>query len=392
MDVWFDSGISWRAVVEKRSEQLGTTPVEMYLEGSDQHRGWFQSSLLTSVATEGKAPYKTVLTHGFVFGEDGRKMSKSLGNYIRPDDIIKNYGADILRLWAASVDYRNDTKIGDNIIKQLVEIFKKTRNTARFLLGNLFDFDPKADYVEYKDLKELDKFALHKLNNLIEEVTVAFENYEFYKYFQHLQNFAAVDLSSFYLDIVKDRLYTAGKKSLSRRACQTVMYEILQALVRMLVPVMPHQAEDIWMSVPESQKDGLESILLSSWPEAKAEWKNEKLEEEFTQILKAREVVSRAIEPLRADKKVGSSLEVAVYVSVKDNAVLKANEDELCNIFITSQAYVTDEKPSDVLNEYKEDDFTVWVTKAEGEKCARCWKYRKLNTDGICEECLEAIK
>ena len=392
MDVWFDSGISWRAVVEKRSGQLGTTPVEMYLEGSDQHRGWFQSSLLTSVATEGKAPYKTVLTHGFVFGEDGRKMSKSLGNYIRPDDIIKNYGADILRLWAASVDYRNDTKIGDNIIKQLVEIFKKTRNTARFLLGNLFDFDPKADYVEYKDLKELDKFALHKLNNLIEEVTVAFENYEFYKYFQHLQNFAAVDLSSFYLDIVKDRLYTAGKKSLSRRACQTVMYEILQALVRMLVPVMPHQAEDIWMSVPESQKDGLESILLSSWPEAKPEWKNEKLEEEFTQILKAREVVSRAIEPLRADKKVGSSLEVAVYVSVKDNAVLKANEDELCNIFITSQAYVTDEKPSDVLNEYKEDDFTVWVTKAKGEKCARCWKYRKLNTDGICEECLEAIK
>ena len=392
MDVWFDSGISWRAVVEKRSEQLGTTPVEMYLEGSDQHRGWFQSSLLTSVATEGKAPYKTVLTHGFVFGEDGRKMSKSLGNYIRPDDIIKNYGADILRLWAASVDYRNDTKIGDNIVKQLVEIFKKTRNTARFLLGNLFDFDPKVDYVEYDDLKELDKFALHKLNNLIEEVTVAFENYEFYKYFQHLQNFAAVDLSSFYLDIVKDRLYTAGKKSISRRACQTVMYEILQALVRMLVPVMPHQAEDIWMSVPEVQKGGLESILLSTWPEAKPEWKNEKLDEEFTQILKAREVVSRAIEPLRADKKVGSSLEVAVYVSVKDNSVLKANEDELCNIFITSQAYVTDEKPSDVLNEYKEDDYTVWVTKAEGEKCARCWKYRKLNADGICEECLEAIR
>ena len=392
MDVWFDSGISWRAVVDKRSEQLGTTPVEMYLEGSDQHRGWFQSSLLTSVATEGRAPYKTVLTHGFVFGEDGRKMSKSLGNYIRPDDIIKNYGADILRLWAASVDYRNDTKIGDNIVKQLVEIFKKTRNTARFLLGNLFDFDPKADYVEYKDLKELDKFALHKLNKLIEEVTVAFENYEFYKYFQHLQNFAAVDLSSFYLDIVKDRLYTAGKKSLSRRACQTVMYEILQALVRMLVPVMPHQAEDIWMSVPEVQKDGLESILLSKWPEVKPEWNNEKLEDEFTQILKAREVVSRAIEPLRADKKVGSSLEVAVYVSVKDNAVLKANEDELCNIFITSQAYVTDEKPSDVLNEYKEDDYTVWVTKAEGEKCARCWKYRKLNSDGICEECIDAIK
>ena len=392
MDVWFDSGISWRAVVEKRSDVLGHTPVEMYLEGSDQHRGWFQSSLLTSMATEGKAPYKSVLTHGFVFGEDGRKMSKSLGNYIRPDEIIKTYGADILRLWAASVDYRNDTKIGNNIIKQLAEIFKKTRNTSRFLLGNLFDFDPEKDYVAYDELTALDKFALHKLNQLIVSVTEAFEHYEFYKYFQQLQNFAAVDLSSFYLDIVKDRLYTAGKKSLSRRACQTVLFEILQTLVRMLVPVMPHQAEDIWMSVPESQKGGLESILLSSWPQAKPEWNNAELEDDFSKILKAREVVSRAIEPLRAYKKVGSSIEVAVTVSVKDNAVLKSNESELCNIFIVSQAHVSDEKPSDVLNEYKEDDFTVWVTAAEGEKCARCWKYRKLDSDGICEDCAEAIK
>ena len=392
MDVWFDSGITWRAVVEKRSEQLGHTPVDMYLEGSDQHRGWFQSSLLTSIATQGKAPYKTVLTHGFVFGEDGRKMSKSLGNYIRPDDIIKTYGADILRLWAASVDYRNDTKIGDNIIKQLVEIFKKTRNTSRFLLGNLFDFDPAKDYVEYNELKNIDKFALHKLNQLIMQVTEAFNNYEFYKYFQQLQNFAAVDLSSFYLDIVKDRLYTAGKKSLSRRACQTVLYEISQTLVRLLVPVMPHQAEDIWMSVPEAQKGGLESILLSDWAKPNDKWNNHELEEEFSKILKAREVVTRAIEPLRADKKVGSSLEVAVYIKADDDAALKANENELCNIFITSQAYIVDKSPEMVLNEYKEEGYTVWVTKAEGEKCARCWKYRKLNADGICEECMEAIR
>ena len=391
MDVWFDSGITWRAVVEKRSDELGHTPVDMYLEGSDQHRGWFQSSLLTSVATQGKAPYKSVLTHGFVFGEDGRKMSKSLGNYIRPDDIIKTYGADVLRLWAASVDYRNDTKIGDNIIKQLVEIFKKTRNTSRFLLGNLFDFDPKTDYVQYDELKSLDKFALYKLNQLIEQVTEAFENYEFYKYFQSLQNFAAVDLSAFYLDIVKDRLYTAGKKSISRRACQTVLYEISQTLVRLLVPVMPHQAEDIWQNVPETQRGGLESILLSDWPVVNEKWNNPQLEEDFTKILKAREVVTRAIEPLRADKKVGSSLEVAVYVKTADNSVLKTNEDELANIFITSQAYVTDEAPSDVLNEYTEDDYTVWVTKAEGEKCERCWKYRKLDENGICEECRQAI-
>ena len=391
MDVWFDSGVSWRAVVEKRSEELGNTPVDMYLEGSDQHRGWFQSSLLTSIATQGKAPYKQVLTHGFVFGEDGRKMSKSLGNYIRPDDIIKNYGADILRLWAASVDYRNDIKIGNNIVGQLTEIFKKTRNTARFLIGNLFDFDPNSDYVEYDELKNIDKFALHKLNKLIAEVTEAFENYEFYKYFQSLQNFAAVDLSSFYLDIVKDRLYTAGKKSLSRRACQTVLFENLMALVKILAPVMPHQAEDIWQNVPEVQRGGLVSILLSDWPVVNEKWNNPELEADFTKILKSREVVSRAIEPLRADKKVGSSLEVAVTVKADEDSVLKANEKDLADIYIVSQANLADEKPSDVLNEYLEEGYTVWVTKAHGEKCTRCWKYRELNEDGICPDCADAI-
>jgi len=396
MDVWLDSGISWRAVVEARSDELGNVPVEMYLEGSDQHRGWFQSSLLTSVALEGKAPFKTVLTHGFVMAGDGKKMSKSLGNFITPGEVISKYGADVLRLWGASIDYRNDVRISETIISHLVEVFKKTRNTARFLLGNLFDFDPAVDYVKYEDLKAIDKFALDKLNNLIENVTEAFDNYEFYKYFQHLQNFAAIDLSSFYLDIVKDRLYTSGKKSVSRRACQTVMYEILQALVRLLVPVMPHQAEDIWQNTPECQRNGLMSILLSDWPKVNPEWKNAKLEEEFPKILKAREVVTRAIEPLRADKKVGSSLEVAVYVSVPDNEILKTNEEELCNIFITSQAYVTDEKPENILNEYKEENYTVWVTEAKGEKCERCWKYRKLGYNmehsTICPACFEAIK
>lgn len=395
MDVWFDSGVTWRAVVEKRSEELGHTPVDMYLEGSDQHRGWFQSSLLTSMAVQGKAPYKSVLTHGFVFGEDGRKMSKSLGNYIRPDDIIKNYGADILRLWAASVDYRNDTKIGDNIIKQLAEIFKKTRNTARFLLGNIFDFNPQKDYVKYEELKPIDKFALHKLNKVVEEVTVAFDNYEFYKYFQCLQNFAAVDLSSFYLDIVKDRLYTAGKKSLSRRACQTVLYETLQVLVRILTPVMPHQAEDIWQNTPEIQRGGLESILLANWPVVNKEWNNPQLEEDFAKILKTREVVTRAIEPLRADKKIGSSLEVGVYVKSGDADVLKANAKELADIFITSQAYVSDSAPEGVLNEYTENGITVWVVNAEGEKCERCWKYRKLGEhaghETICSDCYSAV-
>ncbi len=395
MDVWFDSGCTHRAVVQKRSEELGELPVEMYLEGSDQHRGWFQSSLLTSVATTGKAPYKTVLTHGFVLDGEGRKMSKSLGNVVLPQEIIKVYGTDVLRLWAASIDYRNDVKIGDTIIKQLVEIFKKTRNTARFLLGNLYDFDPKTDYVKYEDLKAIDKFALHKLNTLIANVTDAFDDYEFYRYFQYLQNFAAVDLSSFYLDIVKDRLYTSGKKSLSRRACQTVLYEIAQALTRILVPVMPHQAEDIWMNTPEAQKDGLESILLSDWPTVKEQWNNEALEEEFTQILKVREIVTKAIEPLRADKKIGSSLETAVYIISSNSELLKKYEKELCNIFITSQAFVVSEKPSDVMNEYTEDEYSVYVTKALGEKCERCWKYRQLGNhsgfESICDDCYDAI-
>lgn len=397
MDVWFDSGSTWKAVVEKRSDELGHTPVDMYLEGSDQHRGWFQSSLLTSVAVQDKAPYKEVLTHGFVLDGEGRKMSKSLGNVVAPQEIIKTYGADVLRLWAASVDYRNDIKIGTNAIGQLVEVFKKTRNTVRFLLGNLYDFNPENDYVQYSELKNLDKFALHKLNQLTKQVTEAFDNYEFYKYFQHLQNFAAVDLSSFYLDIVKDRLYTAGKKSFSRRACQTVLFEISQALVRILTPVMPHQAEDIWQNVVECQKGGLESILLANWPKVNPRWDNSELEEEFSKILKAREIVTKAIEPLRADKKVGSSLEVSVYVKAPSDCVeiLKSNEDELANIFITSQAFLAENSPADILNEYSEDEYTVWVVKAQGEKCERCWKYRTLGEheghETICSECFEAI-
>ena len=399
MDVWFDSGVSWRAVVEKRSEELGHTPVDMYLEGSDQHRGWFQSSLLTAIATVEHAPYKQVLTHGFVFGEDGRKMSKSLGNYIRPDDIIKNYGADILRLWAASVDYKNDIKIGNNIVGQLSEIFKKTRNTARFLLGNLFDFDPAVDYVEYKDLLYIDKFALNRLSRLIKNVDEAFKNYEFYKYFQYLQNFAAVDLSAFYLDIVKDRLYTAGKKSLSRRACQSVMHEILQTLVRILVPVMPHQAEDIWQNTPECQKDGMISILLSDWPKAKTEWENEELDSEFSKLLKVREIVTKAIEPLRnsENKVVGSSLEADVLIecganAAIDEAMLKKYEKDLKDLFIVSHAYVSAHAGFNSINEYEEDGIKVSVQKAEGEKCQRCWKYRNLDKDGVCDDCKKAIE
>ena len=396
MDVWFDSGSSWSAVVEKRSDELGTIPVEMYLEGSDQHRGWFQSSLLTCVATRGIAPYKTVLTHGFVLDGEGRKMSKSLGNVVLPQEVTKVYGADVLRLWAASVDYRNDIKIGENIIKQLVEIFKKTRNTARFLLGNLFDFDPKSDYVPYENLKSIDKFALSRLNSLVKNVNEAFENYEFYKYFQYLQNFAAVDLSSFYLDIVKDRLYTSGKKSLSRRACQSVMHEISQTLVRILVPVMPHQAEDIWQNMPECQRAGLESILLSDWVEVKPQWDNLELEKEFSELLKTRDIVSHAIEPLRSgdEKMVGSSLEVDILIQSEDadnQKLLEKYKKELGDLYIVSHVFVDDSAKFEAISEFEQEGYKVKVQKAEGQKCERCWKYRELNSDGICSDCQEAI-
>ena len=401
MDVWFDSGASWDAVVKARKNEFQTDgspviPVDMYLEGSDQHRGWFQSSLLIASATDNTAPYKSVLTHGFVLDGEGRKMSKSLGNIVAPQEVIKVYGADVLRLWAASVDYRNDVKIGDNLIKQLVEVFKKTRNTIRFLLGNLYDFDPKKDYVEYDNLEEIDKFALSRLAQLIQNVDSAFETYEFYKYFQHLQNFASTDLSSFYLDIVKDRLYTQGKKSLSRRASQTVMYEILHTLISILVPVMPHQAEDIWQNMPENQKE-YESALLTPWAKVKDEWVNEKLDEEFSKLLKTREIVSKAIEPLRSSepKIIGSSLEADIIITSNDkekSELLDRYSKLLGDLYIVSHVYTSNTDNAEILNEYSQDDYTVKVLKAKGEKCARCWKYRELNKDGICKDCENAIK
>ncbi len=398
MDVWFDSGITHRAVVDARKEELLGSPVDMYLEGSDQHRGWFQSSLLTSIAIKGIAPYKEVLTHGFVLDGEGRKMSKSLGNFVEPQKIINVYGADVLRLWAASVDYRNDVKIGDNIIKQLVEVFKKVRNTMRFLLGNIYDFDPQNDYVQYENLEEIDKFALHRLQVLIENVTQSFNDYEFYKYFQFLQNFAAVDLSSFYLDIVKDRLYTAGKKSISRKSAQTVLYETMLAILKMMAPVMPHQAEDIFSYVPKKQKLGLESILLADWCKGNEKWLNPQIDEKWTEILRVREVVTKAIEPLRADKKVGSSLEVSVHVSSTNNKItsyLKESEKDLAGIFITSQVFLNKPTPNEILNTLEEDGIKVEVAKAQGEKCERCWKYRILDKNSkhptICEDCQKAI-
>ncbi len=243
-------------------------------------------------------------------------------------------------------------------------------------------------------MKPIDKFALHRLNAVIGLVDEAFEAYEFFKYFQVLQNFAAVDLSSFYLDIVKDRLYTAGKKSLSRRACQTVLYETLHVLVRILAPVMPHQAEDIWQNTPICQRQGLESVLLTPWAKQNPKWNSEELEKEFSELLHVREIVTRAIEPLRnnENKIIGSSLEASVYITGGDTSLLQKYKDDLKDIFIVSQVYIEEEPDTEILNTYEQDDVRVDVIRAKGQKCARCWKYRKLNEDGICADCAEAIK
>ncbi len=346
MDVWFDAGSSHAAVIDQRKELRGT-PCEMYLEGSDQHRGWFHSSLLTSVATKGRAPYKTVLTHGFVMDESGRKMSKSLGNIVEPEAVISQYGADVLRLWVASVNYTDDIPIGKSMLAQLAEIYRKLRNTARYLLGNLYDYDPSKDQVAYENLKDLDKFILHRLQKVIQDVRDDFDRYEFFKYYQVLQNFCVVDLSSFYFDIAKDRLYTAAPKSESRRAVQTVLAELLRVTALLLTPVTPHLAEDIWSHTPEAIKKAWhleESVLLNPFPEAKKEFIDEKKEEFWSDLINLRTVVNKALEQARSVRAIGSSLEAQVRISIEPEVLAKkahAIHDQLPAFLITSQVQLT---------------------------------------------------
>ncbi len=384
MDVWFDSGVTHAAVVDQREELRGA-PCELYLEGSDQHRGWFQSSLLTSVAVHGRAPYKAVLTHGFVVDENGRKMSKSVGNVVEPEQVIKEYGADVLRLWVASVNYTDDVPIGKNMLAQLAEVYRKLRNTARFMLGNLTDFDPAVDAVPYDRLTNLDKFILHRLQEVLAEIVKDFDNYEFFKYYQLLQNFCVVDLSSFFFDIAKDRLYTGGTKSESRRACQTVLNELLQALVRLLVPVTPHMAEDIWQHVPDPIRKHCnteKSVLLTDFPTPRSEYLNESLAGFWKELIAVRYTVNKALEEARAGRKIGSSLEASVCLEFDGNEladkVLSLGPD-LPGFFITSQAKVGggngNGSANGILSEVSENGVRVKVFKAEGQKCQRCWKY-----------------
>lgn len=323
MDVWFDSGSSWAAVADRRSELH--YPVEMYLEGSDQHRGWFQSSLLTSVANNGFAPYKTVLTHGFTLDETGRKMSKSLGNVIDPYTIINGgnnqkkeppYGADVLRLWVSSVDYSSDVPIGKNILKQLADVYRKIRNTARFLLGNLHDFDPEKHAVPYAELPELDKYMLHRMTEVFGEITEAFNSYQFFRFFQTVQNFCVVDLSNFYLDIAKDRLYISGADAYRRRSCQTVLAIAVENLAKAIAPVLCHMAEDIWQNIPYPTPS--RSVFEAGWVKVDADWKNPELASHWQKLRQIRGEVNQVLEKARQNKAIGSSLEAKVLLYVPD--------------------------------------------------------------------------
>jgi isoleucyl-tRNA synthetase len=326
MDVWFDSGSSWAAVARQRDNLV--YPVDMYLEGSDQHRGWFQSSLLTSVANYGIAPFKTVLTHGFVLDEKGRKMSKSLGNIVDAMVVMdggKNqqkdppYGADVVRLWVSSVDYSNDVLIGPNVLKQLSDASRKIRNTARFLLGNIHDFDPAKDAVPYAELAELDRYMLHRMSEVLSEITESFDRYQFFKFFQIVQNFCIVDLSNFYLDIAKDRLYISAPTSFRRRSCQTVLAIILENLTRAIAPVLCHMAEDIWQYLP--YQTPYKSVFESGWVKLDPQWLQPDLAVTWDKIRDLRTDVNKVMEQARTDKAIGSSLEAKVLLQVVDPAL-----------------------------------------------------------------------
>ncbi len=394
MDVWFDSGSSHAAVCEDRDDLV--YPADMYLEGNDQYRGWFQSSLLTSIATRGVAPYKIVITHGMIQDGEGKKMSKSKGNAIMPEEIVKKFGADVLRLWVVSADYRTDMRMSQDALKQLSEGYRKIRNTARYILSNINDFDPNKDLVAYADMLEIDKWALMKLNKLIEKSIAAYEAYEFHSLYNATLNFCIVDMSNFYLDILKSRLYTEKPDSLERRSAQSAMYLILSAMVKILAPVLAYTAEEIWKFMPHLDTEETESVMFSEMPKVVAEYNDAALEEKWNKIIDVRADVNKALELARNEKTIGKSLdaEVVVYAKGEILELLKSIESELAEIFITSKATAEDsEKADDVV---AGEVVSVKVTPSPYEKCGRCWIHSETvgtieGYDGICAECVRKL-
>jgi len=394
LDVWLDSGISHAAVLKSGEYEQLEWPADLYLEGSDQHRGWFQTSLLTSVALYNKPPYKAVLTHGFVVDSEGKKMSKSTGNVTNPQVIINNYGADILRLWAVSSDWSTDIRIGDEILKRCIEAYRKLRNTARFMLGNLHDFKYSQDAAPQSKWLEIDKWAHNKCLMLLKDVRQAYKNFQFIKAYQLLYQFSNVDMSSTYLDILKDRLYILPADSAERRSAQTVMYFIFKTLTQLIAPFMSFTAEEIWQNGDFEEK----SVFLTNLP--KEQKTDDALEQKWQKIFALRETVQKALEEARQKGLIGGSLEAEVILSAEESYIksLGASQEDLATIFIVSDVKTspirnpaTDTKAgsSDVPSELISNGVKIEVKKATGEKCARCWKYNPdINkTSKLCPRC-----
>ena len=393
LDVWFDSGVSHAAVVEQLPQL--TSPADLYLEGSDQHRGWFHSSLLAAVGTRGTAPYKAVLTHGFVLDQEGRPMSKSVGNVVAPEEVIKKYGAEILRLWVATQDYRNDTRVGDNILQQVSEAYRRIRNTARYILGNIHDFDPATDSVPAAGMLAIDRWALSKLAGLAARVQKAYDDYDFHVLYHAVHNFCAVEMSAFYLDVLKDRLYTAPARSAARRSAQTAMYTILDTLTRLMAPVLSFTAEEIWGYLPGSRAA---SVHLDRFPRLAAELVDPALEARFDQLLAVRGEVSKLLEQARTAKLIGSGLEAKVTLAAAGEplrTLLQEEAGELATLFIVSRAEVVDSLAGGTASEAL-PGLTVRIERAGGEKCPRCWNYAMdLGTSpdhpALCARCTKAL-
>lgn len=394
MDVWFDSGCTHAGVVSEREDL--SFPADLYLEGADQYRGWFQSSLLTSVVVNGCAPYKAVCTHGWVVDGQGKTMHKSLGNGIDPKDIYDKYGADILRLWVASSDYHSDIRISKDILAQLSDAYKKIRNTARFILGNLTEFDINKDAVAYDDLLEIDKLALIKLDDLIDKVNAAYEVFDYHIVFHAIHNFCVIDMSNYYLDVIKDRLYCEKAGSLERRAAQTTIYKILSAIARLVAPILSFTAEEIWSFMPHVEGESSESIFLNDMPEKTGLKVDDSFTSKWDLISSIREDAKKALEIKRTDKVIGASLEasVTVYSDEMLDAV-KAVTDDLKNALIVSEVKV--ESGADK-GEFKGDlqGVSFTVAKAGGEKCERCWSYDKTVGQNsthptLCARCCRAV-
>jgi isoleucyl-tRNA synthetase len=405
LDVWFDSGVSHAAVVE-RDERL-SWPADMYLEGSDQHRGWFQSSLLTSVGARGSAPYRTVLTHGFVVDGAGKKMSKSLGNVIAPQEIIKGFGAEILRIWVSAEDYKDDIRISKEILNRLTEAYRKIRNTCRFLLGNLHDFDHQ-DYSG--NLQEIDRWSMSRLQNLVGRVTRAYENFDFHEVFHSIHNFCVVDMSSFYLDVLKDRLYTAKTDSVERRASQWVLSEILSTLTGIMAPVLSFTAEEVWGYIrkkrsavsnqPSTENSGdAESVFLSAFPTVREEFLDNELEEKWKDLLDLRNEINKALEIKRAEKFIGNPLEAMVKICLpeKYRVLVSFYMDFLPALFLVSAVEICGEKFPGAYESTNIEGLQVLVGRAPGEKCQRCWNWSTkvgsfTDEPELCERCYPVVK